>query len=362
MWYASDTVFRSHSEYGLKRRFQDLPRVRDSLQAPGFPAREGGSVDALSECLRSVRMTGAIFVAAEFTAPWAFASPAAAQSASVLSPGTERLIIYHLVTDGRSVVRLPGEPDLPVEAGEIVIIPHGEAHVFCNGETAHPFDGASALQHHVAGQLSKLEGGGGGAATRFVCGFFGCERFAERLFLAGLPAMFKINIRGDTNGAWLESSIRHLVSETPPVRPGRDILLAKMAEALFIEALRRYVDTLPPDQTGWLAGARDPVAGAALALLHRRPAFAWTLDHLAAEVGAGRSVLAERFTRFLAEPPLTYLARWRMQLAARKLQTTNDTVLQIALDVGYESESGFNRAFKREFGGPPARYRKSFAG
>lgn len=318
-------------------------------------------MDALSECLSSVRMTGAIFLSAEFTAPWGFESPAAAQSASVLSPGTERLVIYHLVIDGRAMVRLPGEPDLPVEAGEIVIIPHGEAHLFGNGETDQVMDGRRALRSHVAGRLSTIEWGGGGAATRFVCGFFGCEQYADRLFLAGLPTMFKINIRGDTNGAWLENSIRHLVSEAPPVRPGRDILLSKMAEALFIETLRRYVETLPPDQTGWLAGARDPVAGAALTLLHRRPEYPWTLDLLAAEVGAARSVLADRFTRFLGEPPLAYLARWRMQLAARKLQTTVETVLRIALDVGYESESGFNRAFKREFGMPPARYRKSLA-
>ncbi len=319
-------------------------------------------MDALSESLSSVRMTGAIFLSAEFTAPWGFESPAAAQTASVLSPGTERLVIYHLVIDGSAVVRLPGEPDLPVEAGEIVIIPHGEAHVFCNGEPDQIMDGKIALRSHVAGQLSTIEWGGGGAATRFVCGFFGCEHFAERLFLAGLPVMFKIDIRGDPNGAWLESSIRHLVSEEPPIRPGRDIMLSKMAEALFIETLRLYVETLPPDRTGWLAGARDPVAGAALTLLHRRPGEAWTVERLAAEVGASRSVLAERFTRFLGEPPLAYLACWRMQLAARKLQTTDDTVLQIALDVGYESKSGFNRAFKREFGVPPARYRKSLAG
>ncbi len=318
-------------------------------------------MDALSESLSSVRMTGAIFLSAEFTAPWGFESPAAAQSARVLSPGTERLVIYHLVIEGRAVVRLPGESDLPVEAGEIVIIPHGEAHVFCNGEPELIMDGQRALRSHVAGQLSTIEWGGGGAATRFVCGFFGCEHYAERLFLAGLPTIFKIDIRGDPNGVWLESSIRHLVSEAPPVRPGRDIMLSKMAEALFIETLRRYVETLPPDRTGWLAGARDPVAGAALTLLHRRPGDPWTLDRLAAEVGASRSVLAERFARFLGEPPLAYLARWRMQLAARKLQTTGDSVLQVALDVGYESESAFNRAFKREFGAPPARYRKSLA-
>ena len=204
--------------------------------------------------------------------------------------------------------------------------------------------------------------GGGGEATRFVCGYFGCERHAERLFLAGLPSMIKINMRGDAAGEWLESSIRHLVSEAGSGRPGQSVLLSKMAEALFIETLRRYMEQLPPEQTGWLAGARDPVVGAALALLHRKPCHPWTLEELAAEVGASRSVFAERFTRFLGEPPLTYLARWRLQLAARLLQTTRKTVMQLALDVGYESEAAFNRAFKREFGLPPAQYRKRLAG
>jgi AraC-like DNA-binding protein len=201
--------------------------------------------------------------------------------------------------------------------------------------------------------------GGGGEMTRFVCGYFGCERNADRLFLAGLPLMIRINLRGDPAGEWLESSVRHLVSQAGSARPGQSVLLSKMAEALFIETIRRYMEALPPEQTGWLAGARDTVVGGALALLHRKPRHHWTVDELAAEIGTSRSVLAQRFSRFLGEPPLTYLARWRLQLAARMLQTTREAVLQVASEVGYDSEAAFNRAFKREFGVPPGQFRRS---
>jgi AraC-like DNA-binding protein len=189
----------------------------------------------------------------------------------------------------------------------------------------------------------------------------GCERQAERSFLAGLPTTLKVNIRANGTGVWLENSIRYLVSESQLGQTGHSILLSKMAEALFIETLRCYIKVLPQDAKGWLAGARDPITGAALALLHRRPAAHWTIDRLAGDIGASRSVLCERFTRYLGEAPLTYLARWRMQLASRRLQTTKDTVLQVGLAVGYESEAAFVRAFKREFGLPPARYRKALA-
>lgn len=171
--------------------------------------------------------------------------------------------------------------------------------------------------------------------------------------------MIKTNLRDDVAGQWLEHSIRHLVAESGGARPGRSVLLAKMAEALFIEALRRYMDQLPAEQAGWLAAARDEIVGGAIAAIHRAPARAWTVETLAEAAHTSRSVLTERFARFLGTSPLAYLAMWRMQLAARRLQTRRDTVLQIALDVGYESEAGFIRAFKREFGLPPSRFRKT---
>ena len=321
-------------------------------------------MDALSQALSSVRMTGAIFVDAICTAPWGFSVPAMERVAHLLAPGTEHLVGYHLVTEGPARIGMAGEADISIAAGDIVIFPHGDPHTVTNGTPTQLIDSGAALGKWLAGDFVPLRvgAGGGGEQTRFVCGYFGCERHAARLFLAGLPACIKMNIRGDGAGEWLEASIRHLLTDTASARPGRAVLLAKMAEAIFIETLRRYMDALPIQQTGWLAGARDPIVGAALALLHRKPCHAWSIAELASQTGASRSVLTERFDRFLGEPPLTYLARWRLQLAARKLQTTQETVLKVAADVGYDSEAAFNRAFKREFGLPPARYRKNFAG
>jgi AraC-like DNA-binding protein len=318
-------------------------------------------MDALSEALAAIRMTGAIFFNAEFTAPWGFAAPAAVDLAPVLAPGTERVVIYHLLTEGRALARAEGLADIPLAAGDIVIVPHGDPHIVTNGSPRTLIDSAASLGKYLSGDLSATRYGGGGEPTRFVCGYFGCERHAGSLFLAGLPPLIKINIRGDPAGAWLESSIRHLVSETVSGRPGGPVLLSKMAEALFIEALRRHMAQLPPEQTGWLAGARDAVVGRALALLHRQPSRGWTVAALSAEAGASRTVLMERFAHYLGEAPMSYLARWRLELAAQLLRTTQMTVLQVASDVGYDSEPAFNRAFKRAHGLPPAQYRRRLA-
>ncbi|MEO8410663.1 MAG: AraC family transcriptional regulator, partial [Propionivibrio sp.] len=249
-------------------------------------------------------------------------------------------------------------------AGDIVIIPHGDAHSLFAGAPSMPLVESTSglLGPFPPTDLHPMRSGGGGSETRFICGYFACERYAERLFLAGLPGMLKVSVRGDAAGQWLENSIRHLVGEAASGRPGGAVLLSKMAEALFIETLRRHMAQLPPEQTGWLAAARDPIVGAALALLHREPARAWTVTDLALTVGASRSVVAERFTHLVGEPPLAYLAHWRLQLAARLLETTKRTVIQVAGEVGYESEAAFNRAFKREFDSPPAQYRKGIAG
>jgi AraC-like DNA-binding protein len=315
-------------------------------------------MDALSEALATVRMTGAIFFNAEFSSPWGFAAPHANDLVPHLSPGTEHLVIYHLLTHGSAVARMAGMDDVRLAAGDIVIVPHGHPHQVSNGTPSIWIDSAKSL----TASLDLVRYGGGGEVTRFVCGFFGCERNAGRLFLAGLPPLIKVNVRGDVSGEWLENSIRYLVSDANSGRPGRTVLLSKMAEALFIEALRRYAEELTPEHTGWLAAARDPVVGSALALIHRKPGHAWTLAELAEAVGASRSVLVERFNKLLGEPPLSYLARWRLQLAARMLQSSRRTMMQLALDVGYESEAAFCRAFKREFGVPPAQYRRRLSG
>ena len=134
-------------------------------------------------------------------------------------------------------------------------------------------------------------------------------------------------------------------------------MVARLSEALFAETLRRYVDLLPPRQTGWLAGVRDPEVGSALALVHRQPSDPWTIAKLVRQVGVSRSVLADRFRHFLGVPPMAYLTRWRLQLGAQLLASISHSVAQSAAEVDYESEPAFNRAFKRDFGSPPARFR-----
>jgi AraC-like DNA-binding protein len=316
-------------------------------------------MDAFSEALNAVRMTGAIFYSLDCAAPWGFAVPHLRDVAHILAPGTERLVSYHLVTEGRAVVQFGDDAPIEVKAGEVLIIPHGDAHTVSNGSPAQMIDSGATLREHLTGTLTAMHyDGGGGERTRFICGYFGCERHADRLFLAGLPIMIKIDIRADQSGQWIESSIRHLTSDETAHRPGHAVLRAKASEALFVEALRRYMEALPPEHAGWLAAARDPIVSAVLALIHRQPFHAWSIDGLAAAAGTSRSVLSERFARYLDEAPLGYLSRWRLQLAARLLETSQKSVQQVATETGYESEASFNRAFKREFASPPARYRK----
>jgi transcriptional regulator GlxA family with amidase domain len=189
-----------------------------------------------------------------------------------------------------------------------------------------------------------------------------CDPHLSRPILDGLPPVFKVHIRADASGHWLESSILHLVEESVSGRVGSEAMLTKLSEALFVDTLRRYVDGLPEQQRGWLAGARDPIVGKSLGLLHGRVAHPWTIAGLADEVGISRSALVERFTRYLSEPPMTYLTRWRLQLAAQLLKKTSRGLADISTDIGYESEAAFSRAFKREFGQPPGQYRNDHKG
>jgi AraC-like DNA-binding protein len=314
-------------------------------------------MDAFSEILSGVKLNGAIFFTAEFSAPWGFSAPESKETAAFLAPGAEHLVPYHLVIEGRAVVQVAGE-SLELEPGDVVIFPHGAAHQMTSGKgTAPPFPNYGIYGKIQARDLSPLRAGGGGDVTRFACGYMTCDPYQSRPILNGLPQVFKVNLRADRAGHWLENSILHLVEEAASGRVGSEAMLAKLSEAMFVETLRRYVAGLPEQEMGWLAGARDPIVGKSLGVLHSRIAQAWTIADLADEVGISRSALVERFTKYLSEPPMTYLTRWRLQLAARSLEKTSRGVAEIAAGVGYESEAAFNRAFKREFGQPPGRYR-----
>jgi AraC-like DNA-binding protein len=314
-------------------------------------------MDALSEILHSVKLEGAAYLNAEFTAPWGVRSPSACELAAFLRKGQRHLIIFHLLTEGRARTTIENTShSLDLIAGDIVVFPHGDPHIIFNG-SPYIIDNCAHLQEVFSQGMTLRRSGGGGESTFFICGYMECDRELSKIFLGGLPPVFKVNIRNDPAGQWLENSLKFSASEAGAHRAGSDAVLARLSEALFVETLRRYMAELPSQQTGWLAGARDPGVGAALAHLHRAPEYPWTIANLAQHVGMSRSVLAERFRHYLGDPPMSYLSRWRLQLGARMLTATSYSVARISGDVGYESEPAFNRAFKREFGAPPARFR-----
>lgn len=317
-------------------------------------------MDALSEVLKLFTLNGAIFYNAEFSCPWGFRSPRSQTLLRYLRTQPGHVIIYHLVTSGTAWAFLEGDTNARVElrAGHVVVFPHGDAHHMGNGAPVEVFDDEQHLGEILAHGLSPSRYGGGGAPTNFICGYFICDPQLSRMVLASLPAIFSVDLRADASGRWLEESILFSASRAASDEPGIHAVLAKLSELLFIETLRRYLNRMPAQETGWLAGLRDRHISQTLSALHRDPARPWTIAELAATVGLSRSVLAERFRHYLGEPPMTYLTRWRLQLGARLLGSTRQGVAEIAMQVGYDSEAAFNRAFKREFGEPPARYRK----
>lgn len=318
-------------------------------------------MDALPEVLRAIRLDSAIYFNSEFSEPWRLRSPESRMLAPILSREAGHVIIYHLLCEGRAYVELEEGERIALSAGDIITFPHGHGHVLGGGRPVTPIDAGAALPGFLKRGLELLRAGGGGASCRIICGFLVCDPQLRQAFLGGLPPLIRVNIRDDPSGQWLENSLKFSVTQAANREAGAGAMLAKLSEAVFAETLRRYVRQLPEGQTGWLAGLRDAGVGRALTLLHHRHAHPWTVAELARESGLSRTVLSERFRHFLGEPPMAYLTRWRLQLGARALTATSQGVAQIASEVGYESEAAFNRAFKREYGLPPAAYRRDKA-
>jgi AraC-like DNA-binding protein len=314
-------------------------------------------MDAFSETLRVVRLVGAIFIEGRFSAPWCYQSPRADSAAPLLQPGAERIVIFHLITEGECFVEMDSEPPVRLGAGDVVVFPQGHAHRMCSEPGVPPAQGAR-LEEVLSRRPRKLVFGGGGRKTRLVCGYLACDARLAKMLLSGLPSLLKVAVRGSNAGMWLEASVQYALAEARSPRPGGAGVLAKLAEVLFIEVLRLYMNEQSAGRSGWLAAVRDRIVGAALSQMHTRPAHAWTLDALARAIGSSRSVLAERFQHLVGSPPMEYLTQWRMVLAASLLTRSNAPLAQIAEDVGYRTDTAFIRAFRREYGVPPAAWRR----
>jgi AraC-like DNA-binding protein len=316
--------------------------------------------DVLSDVLRSVRLSGAVYFDFELSSPWAAEAPPSREIAAIVMPGAQRVIEYHLVARGACWGNLVGEPPIRLEEGDLLVFPQGDPHVLSSepGLRASP-DLSLFVRPTTTLPLVYERGGGGPDRARIVCCFLGCDERPFNPLLTALPRTIHLSAAGnESTSGWLASLFNIAVRESGSARAGRDNILARMSELMFVEAVRRYIETLPSAQTGWLAGLRDPVIGQALAALHGQPATAWTVELLARAVAVSRSVLADRFAEMVGQPPMQYLALWRMQLASRRL-LEGESVAEVAVAVGYDSEAAFSRAFKKLVGEAPASWRRA---
>jgi len=319
-------------------------------------------LDVLSEVLRAVRLTGAIYFDINAREPWIAESPATSSICTNVMPEFEHVVSFHIMLDGWCWVQLAdmSEPIVRLEAGDAVIIPGGEAHVMSTQKGVRSQADMNLYRRPKDRALPFTinEFGGQGEKARFVCGYLGCDAKPFNPILGALPRLMRVQ-SSTVAGHLIHDLIRVALQESEHSSAGGETILSKLSELMFLQAIRQQIETLPPESKGFLSGLRDRHIGAALGLMHARPAEDWTLDSLAREVGLSRSGFAERFAEFMGVPAMQYLANWRLQLAARGLERQGVSIAQVAAEVGYESEAAFNRAFKRLVGVPPGVWRRS---
>jgi AraC-like DNA-binding protein len=321
------------------------------------------SSDVLSDVLRAVRLTGAVYFDFEFSSPWVAEAPPSREIAAIVMPGAERVIEYHLIARGSCWGQVAGAQPFRLNEGDLLILPQGDAHTLSSAPKMRAIpDLAMFARPATPLPIVHEVGGGGPDRTRVVCGFLGCDQRPFNPLLTALPPAIHLPAIGiQPTGGWLGTVLNIAISESGRARAGSENILARLSELMFVEAIRRYIESLPEGGGGWLSGLRDPMVGQALGALHAKPADAWTVEGLAHAVGASRSVLAERFTELVGQPPMQYLALWRMQLASRLL-TEGGHVAAVAAAVGYESGAAFSRAFKKVVGQAPASWRRGGSG
>jgi len=316
-------------------------------------------MDALSEILSGIRLSGSAFFDAELTAPWSVQTPTSVEIAKRLAPGAARIIPYHLIVEGACDVRVGDAPSLALGARDVVCFPHGDVHQLGSSVDVKPTIPTETMVALTrADEVVPVAHGGGGSTTRLICGFFACASTLSDRVIAPLPRVLRFRAGDDSPAMLLPNAVCEARSDGEHgARPGTHAVLWKLSELLFVEAVRSYVDTLEDQQGGWLVALKDRHVSAALALMHGQPARAWTLDLLAERIGASRSMLGERFVRLMGQAPMQYLSQWRLHLAADALASSDSATKRIASDAGFGSTAAFSRAFKREFGVPPARWR-----
>lgn len=314
-------------------------------------------MDATLDMLRAMRLTGGIFLDAEFTAPWCITAQVGPKDCAPFMAEPRCIIAYHYVTAGALLLKVASQKPVAVAAGEIVVLPRNDVHVVGSALNIRPVSAERLIKSDPDGGLAQIRHGGGGERTRLLCGFLGNDVPGNPL-IAMLPSVLTLNV-DSAAGSWIESSFRYAGQKLGQEKVSSPAVLGRLAELLFMEAVRQYLAAQPPGSQAWIAGMGDPAVARALGLLHGQLARHWTTEDLARETGLSRSAFAERFTKLIGEPPMRYLALQRLAKACTMLRETADPIARIAYEVGYESEAAFNRAFRREYDTPPSAWRKA---
>lgn len=315
--------------------------------------------DALSAVLRAVHLSGSLFFRARLRPPYAVTASGVDEIIEEYAPGVRYMLPFHLVTCGPIWFDVEGTPEpVCLDNGDIIVLPHGNTHSLADrpGQPAVP---VRQLDHAIFGDPPTLDWGGDGAPTEVLCGFFHCNTHLFNPLVSALPDVLVIR-HDPVRSAWLTATMHRAFDETLKTRAGGSAMVSRLTELLFLEVVQRYLEEGEPH--GWLGALQDPVVQPVLAQFHSDPGRPWTLSTLATEVGASRSILAERFTQALGMSPIRYLTAWRMELAAQRLAETSEPITEIAATLGYESEAAFSRAFKRHTGESPAAWRRDRAG
>jgi AraC-like DNA-binding protein len=314
-------------------------------------------MDALSDLLRVLRFSSGVFLDATFRAPWCVHSQVAPEDCAPHVDRQVGLIAFHYVLDGQLQLALADEQVQQCAAGDLIVLADNRLHLIGSDLTLPPLRAEDLIRKAGELELARIDHGDGRLLLcRFVCGYLATTTRSP--LLASLPALMVVPMRERACAEWVESSFRYAAHAHAERRAGTQEMLARLSELLFVEAVRDHIERLPAQATGWLAALRDPPLARALAALHAQAARSWTTDELAEQALLSRSAFAERFARTLGMPPMTYLTRWRMQLASQRLRESTASIARIASEIGYESESTFTRAFTRETGMPPGVYRR----
>jgi AraC-like DNA-binding protein len=343
-------------------RASTLPVDGASAPTQGFPGRRALrsrlGMDALSDVLRVMRLRGGVFLEAEFRDPWCVSLQVQPDICGPYLGDTSHLMPYHFVVEGRMRVRLTDGLEFEMEAGEAVLFPHNDVHLMGSDLTRPPASCESLVRRATDGGLSSLASGGDGTSTRMICGYLGADDIAGNPIIGALPEALRIDVRDSPSADWIRSMFGFASERIAKGFAGSEVIMSKLSELLFVEAVQRYTEDAAGERSGWFAGLRDPYVSKALALMHRSVGAPWTVESLSREIGLSRSALATRFSDLLGMAPMQYLTHWRIQAAGHDLLNTNKSILQVAREVGYESEASFTRAFKRMMGAPPAAWRR----